>query len=77
LSRGSRRILDAVADLRALETEKRKQPISTPAFHRLAEDVTAKSQEVFSIARNSEDEADLAPRSDDSIDDVEREEGSG
>lgn len=53
-----------------METEKRKQAISTPEFHRLAADITAKSRDVFRIASEQEAIGDETPHADVSIDDV-------
>ena len=39
-------LLDAVDDLRAMERQKRKETISSPPFHRLAEAIEAKSREI-------------------------------
>jgi hypothetical protein len=66
----SARILGAIEELREMETEKRSRPISTPGFHRLAEDITAKSREVFHIASVEERKGDESPRGDETIDDV-------
>jgi Asp-tRNA(Asn)/Glu-tRNA(Gln) amidotransferase C subunit len=66
----SERILDAVEELRALETAKRQEQISTPPFHRLAEDETAKSREIFAIAREEQSTGERTPRMPRSIDDI-------
>ena len=42
-------MLEAIDDLRRLETRKRAEKISTPPFHRLAEDVTEKSRDSFAM----------------------------
>jgi hypothetical protein len=69
----SARILDAIDELRDIEVEKRKKPISTPEFHRLAEEVTHKSRDVFRIAVDEELTGDQAPRGEEAIDDLDRE----
>jgi hypothetical protein len=74
LSGESARILEAIDDLREMEIEKRKRPISTPEFHRLAEAITRKSREVFRIAVHQERTGDEAPRGDQTIEDINAEE---
>jgi hypothetical protein len=66
----SARILQAIDDLRDMEADKRTRPISTPEFHRLAEDVTDKSREIFRIAVAEERKGDESPRGDETIEDV-------
>jgi hypothetical protein len=68
----SAEILEAIDDLHQMETEKRRQPISTPQFHRLAEDITRKSRDVFRIAIDQEEIGDEAQRGEQSIEDIER-----
>jgi hypothetical protein len=68
----SAQILGAIDDLRRMETEKRSQPISTPRFHRLAEDITRTSREVFRIAIDQEEIGDQAQRGEQSIEDIDR-----
>lgn len=72
LSDESSRILDAIDDLRDMEREKRTRPISTPGFHRLAEDITEKSREVFRIAVEQERTGDESPRGEETIEDIDR-----
>jgi hypothetical protein len=71
----SARTADAIDELPAMEAEKRTRPISTPGFHRLAEDITAKSREVFRIASIEERKGDESPRGAETIDDVTRDSG--
>ena len=73
LTEHSDRILDAIAELHRLEVEKRTKEISTPEFHRLAEEITAKSREVFRIAAEQERLGEAAPQGSESIDDLDRE----
>jgi len=68
----SAQILGAIDDLHQMETEKRSQPISTPRFHRMAEDITRKSREVFRIAIDQEEIGDQAQRGEQSIEDIDR-----
>jgi hypothetical protein len=53
-----------------LEREKREVPISTPEFHRLAEEVEHRARQVYRIASDEEQTGDEVPTGDDSIDDV-------
>jgi hypothetical protein len=72
LSERSAQILGAIDDLHQMETEKRRQPISTPQFHRLAEDISRKSRDVFRIAIDQEAIGDEAQRGEQSIEDIDR-----
>lgn len=72
----SERLLEAVAELRALEARKRLESISTPEFHALAEDVEAKSQEIFRLATEQIDLADAIPTGTETIEDVVRDNGT-
>jgi hypothetical protein len=63
-------LLDAVDDLKGLEREKRRVHISTPDFHQLAEEIEAKSRDVFRLAADERRLADRTETSDVSIDDV-------
>jgi hypothetical protein len=73
LSDRSDQILDAIEELHEMESAKREVPISTPTFHRLAEQITAKSRDVFRIARDQEAVGEEAPTGDETIQDVARE----
>lgn len=44
-TRGSDEILAAIDELHGMESEKRRLPISTPGFHRLADDVAEEDDE--------------------------------
>ncbi|MBA2718750.1 MAG: hypothetical protein H0U52_05795 [Chloroflexi bacterium] len=50
LSGESQRLLTAIDEIHDLESSKRDEDVSTPPFHELAEQVLAKSREVFRIA---------------------------
>ncbi len=54
LSAESKRLLDTIDEMHELEELKRAEPISTPAFHRLADEVLAKGKEVFRITSEQE-----------------------
>jgi hypothetical protein len=53
-----------------MEVRKRQRPISTPAFHELADDITTKSRDVFRMAIAEEQVGDAAPTGDETIDDI-------
>ena len=69
----SNEILQAVDDLRSMEQQKRREDISTPPFHELADEIKAKSQEIFRIADEERQLGESLPTGDVSIDDVETE----
>jgi hypothetical protein len=73
----SNKLLDALRHLKETEERKREVPISTPAFHELANDVNATSREIFRIAREQDELGDAIPTGSDSIDDVDRDPGDG
>jgi hypothetical protein len=50
LAERSDALLDALNELRRLEAQKRREPISSPEFEDLAAKVEAKSQEIFRLA---------------------------
>jgi hypothetical protein len=56
----SNRLLRAVAELRALERERRLQEVSSPPFHALGLRVEEKAREVFRLAEQEEDDASAA-----------------
>jgi hypothetical protein len=66
----SNRLLAALRRLRDIEKVKRQTPISTPAFHRLAEEVEQTSREIFRLAREQERLGDEIPRGPDDIESV-------
>lgn len=70
LTRHSNEMLAAIDDLHGMESERRRLPISTPGFHRLADDITARSREVFRMARDEADEVDAIPTGTETIDDI-------
>ncbi len=74
IARASNRLLQAVDELKALETDRREETISTPPFHRLADDVKAKSREIFRMADDQQVLAERTPTQDRSIDETDRDE---
>jgi hypothetical protein len=67
IARASNRLLRAVDELKALEVDRRQETISTPPFHRLADDVKSKSREIFRMASDQEALADRTPTQDRTI----------
>jgi hypothetical protein len=68
----SNRLLDTLRRMRDTERRKRQEPISSPTFHKLANEVEEASQEVFRLARNEESVGDEAPRGAITIEDMDR-----
>lgn len=76
----SNKLLAALRHLRDTEQRKRQEPISSPAFDELADEVEKTSREIFRLARNQDrlgDEsegslADESPRGSETIEDVDR-----
>jgi hypothetical protein len=70
LARRSDRLLEAIDDLHRLESEKRREVISSPPFHRLAEAITKKSREIFHMAYRQESVGDATETTDESIEEI-------
>ncbi len=66
----SAKLLHETERLQELEREKRAEQISTPDFHRLADEVVRRARNVFAIASEEEQAGDRVPTTDESIDDV-------
>ncbi len=66
----STRLLEEAEIMQRLEREKRGLPISSPEFHRVAEEVAVRSRTVFSLASEEEQVGDLTRPSDETIDDL-------
>src|SRR3954453_24226362 len=62
--------LQRLRDLGELELAKRDEPISSPKFHRLAEEVSAKSREIPRKAAVQEQTGNETQRGDDSIEEI-------
>ena len=63
LDEHSRELLGKLQELKDLEYQKRHEARSTPEFHALAEDVSAKASEVFRLAVGQEVRGDTdSPR---------------
>lgn len=63
-------MLEALRELKATEARKRREPISTPMFHMLADDVFAQSRRIFRIAIEEDELGDESERGVESIDDI-------
>lgn len=70
LASRSNKLLDALRRLRDTEKRKRQEPISSPPFHELADQLTRDSREVFNLAREQDRLGDKAKRGSESIDDI-------
>jgi hypothetical protein len=57
LKRDSDRLLKAIGELRDLEQQKRREPISSPPFQDLAKRVEDKAREVYRLADEEADDA--------------------
>jgi hypothetical protein len=75
LTNRSNQLLDALRHLRDSEKRKRDEPISTPEFHKLADDVERTSRRIFSLAREQEQLGDESPRGEETINDIDRRKG--
>ena len=70
LARSSNEMLEMVSELKDLERRKRAEPISSPAFHDLAEQVTEKTRDIMRSVIKQEDLGNQTARGDASINDV-------
>lgn len=66
----SNELIERLGELKELEVTKRGTTMSTPAFHRLAEEITERSREIFRLADHEERTGDeLSETQESSIDD--------
>ena len=70
LTQQSNRLLERIRGLRRLEEMKRTEPVSSPRFHQLAEDVTDESRRIMFDAANEESLGNDSSAGDESIDDI-------
>ena len=63
-------MLQALRELKATEARKRREPIFTPMFHMLADDVYAQSRRIFRIAIQDDQLGDESERGVETIDDI-------
>jgi hypothetical protein len=66
-------LLAAVDEMRRTEREKRGEEMSSPPFHRLADEVEGKARRVWEIARQENRDGEQVQPSDTSIDETPRE----
>lgn len=64
-------LLDALDELKRMETEKRGMPISSPPFHERAEAVDEQARHVFDLALREERDGDEAERTGATLEDAE------
>jgi hypothetical protein len=64
-------LLERIDELHDLEEQKRTEPISTPAFHDLADTIKAKAREIFRITTIEEHVGDQIDTGSVTLDDVE------
>jgi hypothetical protein len=72
LANRSNRLLDALRHMRETENRKRQEPISTPEFHKLANEVDRASREVFRLAREQDEIGEEIPTGKDTIEGVDQ-----
>ena len=70
LTEQSNRLLERIRGLRRLEETKRTEPVSSPRFHELAEEVTNESRRIMFAAANEENLGNESSAGDESIDDI-------
>lgn len=63
-------MLAALRELKVTEARRRREPISTPMFHMLADDVYAQSRRIFQIAIQEDELGDESERGVETIDDI-------
>jgi len=77
LSAKSRKLLDSIDELHALERQKRDEDISTPRFHQLADTIVRKARAVFRTTAIEETLGDAIDTGNVSINDVASDDGGG
>jgi hypothetical protein len=65
-------LLRTAADVRETEQKRRNEPIASPEFDRLGEDVTRKAHDVYNIAQEQEAVGNETEPGGETIEDVER-----
>ncbi len=68
----SNQIVDVVAEVQSLEMQKREQPIASPRFNRLADQIVDRSRRLFRLAEDEESLGEGAEAGEASIDDIDR-----
>jgi hypothetical protein len=77
VTKRSDRLLEQVRELGELEIEKRSEPISSPRFHELARQVSAKAREIRGDASDQERVGNETERGSETIQDLDEREASG
>jgi hypothetical protein len=68
----SDQLLEALDDMRRAERAKRTEDISTPEFHRLADDVEVKARHVWEVAARENEDGNRTETTDRSIEETPR-----
>jgi hypothetical protein len=63
-------LIEALDDMRDTENRKREKDVSTPEFHRLADEVLQKSRHVFDLALGEEVNGNAIETTDQSIEET-------
>jgi hypothetical protein len=71
----SDKVLQSVAEMKDMEERKRREKVSTPGYHQLAEEVEAKSREIFRAAADETAAADELESGSPSIEEIAAQEG--
>jgi hypothetical protein len=66
----SDRVLEAVGEMKDLESRKRRESVSTPGYHRLADEVQEKSRQIFNAAAEETVAANAMESGSRSIDEI-------
>ena len=72
LTTRSDQLLTELAHLKDTESRKRQEPISSPPFHELADEVNESTRRVFRIAAEQDKLGEEATSGSESIDDIEQ-----
>ena len=65
-------LMDALDEMKRTEARKRRQHVSTPEFHQLAQDVEEKSRRVYRLAKGENDIADSTDTTTQTIEETRR-----
>jgi len=65
-------LMDALDDMKRTEGKKRRQHVSTPEFHQLAQDVEEKSRRVYRLAKGENDIAESTETTNQTIEETRR-----
>lgn len=65
-------LMDALDDMKRTEAKKRRQHVSTPEFHQLAQEVEDKSRRVYRLAKGENDTAEATETTNQTIEETRR-----